>query len=80
MMKGILYLIFAIIAVGIATIVVLSAKVIGFLLGIVFAIVVVAFIIFMLFASLFNRDEPIIKSETKYSEPEDKDPNTRVFR
>ena len=83
-MKSILYAIFAIIAIGLATVIVLSAKIIGFIIGILFAIMVIAAVIFFIFAAMFNRD----KTDSETKEPErkerhyddDNDPHTRVFR
>lgn len=78
-MKAILYSIFAIVATGVAIVLVLSAKIIGFLIGIIFAISIVACIIFFIMYSLFNRDDEKHCNKTK--EPEDdNDPHTRVFK
>lgn len=91
-MKIILYAIFALIAFGIATILVLSAKVIGFFIGIIISIAVVAIVIFFVFTLFINgasrskEDEHYEYKPTKdesYSKSKEEDrsdPHTRVFK
>lgn len=53
-MKLFMYMIFWIIAVGIAIISVISFKIIGFFIGIIFSIIFVAAVIFVLFMILLH--------------------------
>jgi uncharacterized membrane protein len=81
MFKVILYAILGAIAIGLATILVLSAKVIGFIMGILVSILICAIIIFLFFTVLVNgsgRTKEDVKVE-KQTKKDYRDRETREF-